>query len=51
MCTIATGGVIPCGADTAVMVEQTDVIDRVGAPAITRPRGMRKHRTVVVAKK
>jgi putative molybdopterin biosynthesis protein len=39
--TIATGGVIPRGADAVVMVEQTDVIDQDGAPAIElrRPAG------------
>jgi putative molybdopterin biosynthesis protein len=39
--TIATGGVIPRGANAVVMVEQTEVIDQDGAPAIElrRPAG------------
>jgi putative molybdopterin biosynthesis protein len=39
--TIATGGVIPRGADAVLMVEQTEVIDQDGAPAIElrRPAG------------
>src|SRR5262249_10312164 len=32
--TIATGGVLPRGADAAVMVEHTELIDDAGAPAI-----------------
>jgi putative molybdopterin biosynthesis protein len=39
--TIATGGVIPRGADAVVMVEHTELIDHDGAPAIElrRPAG------------
>ncbi|HEY7246791.1 MAG TPA: molybdopterin biosynthesis protein [Xanthobacteraceae bacterium] len=36
--TIATGGVIPRGADAAVMVEHTELIDHDGAPAIEMRR-------------
>ena len=32
--TIATGGVVPRGADAVVMIEQTELVDERGAPAI-----------------
>src|SRR5262249_36566251 len=32
--TIATGGVVPRGADAVVMIEHTDLVDDGGAPAI-----------------
>jgi putative molybdopterin biosynthesis protein len=39
--TIATGGIIPRGADAVVMVEQTELIDQDGQPAIELRRPAR----------
>ena len=37
--TIATGGMVPRGADAVVMVEHTELVDEAGEPAIDLRRG------------